>query len=90
MTQRKLDANARDDNFAIPVDEPTDRRDQTEAGRLRRAAYAADFAGYTSLAILYRNAAWLCEHGQTWIEYVHREGHAIAEGRTDDIQVREP
>jgi len=85
----KRELNQRDDNFAIPVDEPTDRRNQTEAGRLRRAAYAARFAGYTSLALLYENAAFVAEQGCSWLTYIHREGRAMAEETTDDVQLKE-
>jgi len=79
----------KDRDFAIPIDQPSDRRDQTDAGRLRRAAHAARFAGYTSLAILYENSAWVAENGCNWLEYVHHEGNAMLDGRTDDITVRE-
>jgi hypothetical protein len=50
-----------------------DRRNQTEAGRLRRAAWRANRAGYTSLAILLNNSAWIAAHGQDWHSYAKAE-----------------
>jgi len=63
--------------------QPSERRDQSEAGTLRRAAWRAERAGYTSLAILLSNSAFIAEEGCSWLEYVHRLGG------TDDIEIRE-
>ena len=69
--------------------QPSERRDQTEAGTLRRAAWRAERAGYTSLAILYGNAAWRAENGCEWLEAMQAEACARRDGGMDDVEVRE-
>ena len=82
-----MDASAMHLAFPDPLDD-CDRRDQTDAGRLRRAAYAAERSGYTSLAILYRNSAWVAERGHSWLDYMHAQARGMLDGRTDDVTVK--
>jgi hypothetical protein len=50
-----------------------DRRDMSEAGILRRAAFAFERRGMGATALLFRNAGWESEHGCTWLQWQREE-----------------
>lgn len=70
-------------HFPNPYDEEhrmTERRDTSEAGMLRRAAFRFEQRGQTASAILLKNAAWLLENPDTRLDTYLSEGHNAADG----------
>lgn len=50
-----------------------DRRDMSEAGILRRAAFGMEKRGMGATALLFRQAAWEAENGCTWLQWQRQE-----------------
>lgn len=57
--------------------------DASDADSLSRSAEWFERKGQPATATLFRNAAWIAEHGVEWLAYVK------ADGGTDDVEVVE-
>jgi len=62
-----------------------DRRDQTIAGIYRIAAYEAEQRGLPATALLFRNAAWIEEHGMDWLMVMRQEIQDSTVKGSDDV-----